>query len=354
MNPPLTENYCSTIDIAEASVCEVPVSKVTEWIENNNFQHSGYLLESKSFNSLATSQMITYICENDKKKGKGSCTPLPDYVEETSCQQYCRKTDDDLRSIQSLPSLSCVNHNCNVKPTQTSPLYPYYDRNAFTNSDHMSSNCGGSLPKHLREAGHQNGSDGSSSIDISPSLDSTSLSGINYQSKRPQDLQINTEKYMPYISDSNCLKMNSDSAPQISCVSKDDDDDSGLNTATTTMELSETQFGYCDILSDKVKCEVDTASKSCQSSTSNLFECDSEIDDIDDRVIELTLNLKSVFGDDNAPPSPVGSNTISSPEHYFDSDTFHNVRKVSTVCSSGLSSGYVELPLENVLVVRDS
>ena len=344
MNPPLTENYCSTIDIAEASVCEVPVSKVTKWIENNNFQHSGYSLASKSFNSLATSQMITYICENDKRKGNDSCTLLPDYIEETNCQQYRRKTDDDLKSIQSLPPLSCVNHNCNLKPTQTSPLYPFYNGNALTNIDHLPSDCGGSSPKYLREAGHQSGSDGGSSIDMSLSLDSTSLSGITYQSKRPQDLQINTEKYMPYVSDSNCLKTNSDFAPQISC--KDDDDDSGLNTATTAMELSETQFGYFDILSDKVKPEVDTASNSCQSSTSNLFVCDSEIDDTDHRVVtfsKLTLNLKSVL-DDNAPPSPVGSSTNPSPEHYFDMDTFHCVRKVS---SSGLSSGYVGLPLEN-------
>ena len=106
-------------------MCEVPIIKVTKWIENNNFQHFGDLLKSESSDSLATSQMIVYICENDKKKSKGPCTPLPDYIEETSCQQYCRRTDDDLSSIQSLP-LSCSDSDdCSVERTkicQPSPL----------------------------------------------------------------------------------------------------------------------------------------------------------------------------------------------------------------------------------------
>jgi len=288
MNPPLTENYYSTIDIAEASVCEVPVSKVTKWIDKNNFQNHGYLFASESFNSLATSQMIAYICENDKKKDTGPSTPLPDYIEETNCQQSCSKDDDDLSSIQSL-SLSCVNkHNC--KPP-TSPLYPYYDENALKHSatDHLPDST---LPGYLREAGDQSDSFDDSSTDISDSLEFISLSGGNYQSKRPHDLQINTEKYMPYVSDSYCLKMNSDSAPQNSCLLKDDGNDSGLNTATTTMELSETHFGYFDLLSDKGKPEVDTASKSWHSSMSDLYECDNEIEDTDHKVAtfgELTL-----------------------------------------------------------------
>ncbi|XP_065909622.1 uncharacterized protein [Dysidea avara] len=360
MNPPVTENCNSTIDIAEASVCEVPTIKVTKWIENNNFQHSGdLLLKSESFNSLATSQMIAYICENDKKKSKGSCTPLPDYIEETSCQQYCRRTDDDLSSIQSLP-LSCSG-KCNAKPTKTSQLYPYYDENTFTNSSHQKSSCDGSLPEYMREAGDQSDSGDDSNTNMSGSslsLDSISLPGSNYQSKRPQDLQINRENFMPYlsayVSDSNCLN-NSNSAPQkcLSYISKDDlddcGDDSGLNTATTTMEPSESHFGYFELPSNKVKSEVNTTSISCQSSTSDLFELDDEVDDADHEVATfggLTIHLKSVSDDDaqSSPASHAGSSTISLSEHYFDSD-IHNVKKVSTVNNAGLSSGYVELPL---------
>ena len=350
MNPPTTDLY-STIDIAETSVCEVPIIKVTKWIQNNNFQCSGDLLKSESSDSLATSQMIAYICENDKKKGKGPCTPLPDYIEETNSQQYCRKTNDDLNSIQSLP-LSCSDSDdCNVEPTKTSQLSPYYDENTSTNNCHQKSSCGGSLPEYMREAGDQSDSGDDCSTDMtgsSLSLESVSLCGSNYQSNRSQDLQINTEKYMPYMSDTNCLKMNSNSASQstsLSCLSiADCGDDSGLNTATTTMELSETHFGYFDLLSDKKKCEVDAASESCQSSTSDLFGLDDEIDDTDHKVATFgkLTDLKSV-SDDNAQSSPASTSSLS--EHYFDSD-IHNVRrKVSTVYSSGLSSGYVELPL---------
>ena len=66
---PLSNNYCSTINIADESVCEMPTSKVTKWINNNDFQHSASILQqSNSFNSLATSEMIAYIRKEGKNK----------------------------------------------------------------------------------------------------------------------------------------------------------------------------------------------------------------------------------------------------------------------------------------------
>ena len=75
---PLSNNYCSTINIADESVCEMPVNKVMKWIDNNDFQHSTNMLQqSNSFDSLATSEMIAYICKEgkngDRKWFSGHC-----------------------------------------------------------------------------------------------------------------------------------------------------------------------------------------------------------------------------------------------------------------------------------------
>ena len=348
MHPPITENYPSTLHIAEASVCEAPISKVTKWIENNDFQHSGDLLKAKSFDSLATSQMIAYICENDKKKINTPCAPLPDYIEQASCQQSSKA--DDLSSIQSLPLSSSDSDDGSVHQSTTSQLCPYYDESTVKKEGHQKDSCpyydestakkedhqkdsSSSLPEYIREAGDQNDSSDEFSSDMSNSslsLDCLSLPSANYQSKRPQDLQLTKEQYMPYVTDSNCLKMSCDPVPQatnLSCLSKNDLDDcgdnSGLNTATTTMELSDTHFGYYGLLSDEVNSEADVLSKSCQSSISNLLELDD--DDIDSAshniaIFDKHLTLQSVSDGDSQ----------SSPASHV-----------------GCSSGYVELPLEN-------
>ena len=354
MHPPITDNY-STMDITEASVCEVPILKVTKWIENNDSLHPGDLLNTKSFDSLATSQMIAYICENDKKKIKAPCAPLPDYIEQTSCQQSFSKVDD-LSSIQR----SCSDSDdVSVHQSTTSQLCPYYDESTVKKEVQQKDSFSSSLPGYMREVGDQTDNSDDSSTDMSNSslsLDCLSLPGGNYHCKRPQDLQLTKEQYMPYVTNSNCSKMSCDPVPQatnLSCLSKNDlddcGDDSGLNTATTTMELSESHFGYYGLPSDEFNSEADVLSKSCQSSTSDLFELDD--DDIDSAchniaIFDKHLTLKSVSDDDaqSSPASHVGCSSIS--EQYFDNEV-NNVRKASAVYSSGISSGYVELPLEN-------
>ena len=67
MKAPLSEDYSSTIHIADVSVCEAPVYKVTNWIDNNDFTPIGDVLRSESLHSITTSEMITYICEKGKR-----------------------------------------------------------------------------------------------------------------------------------------------------------------------------------------------------------------------------------------------------------------------------------------------
>ena len=90
---PLSDNYCSTINIADESVCEMPTSKVIKWINETDFQHSGNMLQqSNSFNSLATSEMIAYICKEGKNKGnKWLCSEInrleAEKLDNLSCSQ---------------------------------------------------------------------------------------------------------------------------------------------------------------------------------------------------------------------------------------------------------------------------
>ena len=96
---PLSDNYCSTINIADESVCEMPASKVKKWINNNDFQQSANMLQqSVSFHSLATTEMMVYICKEGKTghhKGlSGDCSvgikppeEKLDFVDNISCSQ---------------------------------------------------------------------------------------------------------------------------------------------------------------------------------------------------------------------------------------------------------------------------
>ena len=71
---PLSNNYCSTINIADESVCEIPVNKVMKWIDSNDFkQSSDALQQASSLHSIPSSEMMAYIC----KKGKNGKQKWP-------------------------------------------------------------------------------------------------------------------------------------------------------------------------------------------------------------------------------------------------------------------------------------
>ena len=81
MKPPLSSNYCSTINVADESVCEIPVNKVKRWIDDNDFKQNEDALRSESFQSLATSQMFAYIHKHDNNKQDSSM--LLGYIDDT-------------------------------------------------------------------------------------------------------------------------------------------------------------------------------------------------------------------------------------------------------------------------------
>ena len=103
MRSPLSNNYCSTINIADDSVCEMPVSKVMKWIDNNDFKQSTDVLQqTSSFHSLPTSEMIAYICKKGKN-GKQKWPVVDDstklkvenlgFLDNISCSQISTSSD---------------------------------------------------------------------------------------------------------------------------------------------------------------------------------------------------------------------------------------------------------------------
>ena len=126
---PLSDNYCSTINIADESVCEMPASKVIKWINNNDFQQSANVLQqSNSFHSLATTEMMAYICnegKNDKKWlcGEGnrlqaekldniSCSQLSTSSSSIPSHYLCEDNHKDRTSSFSGTACDCNSH-CN-------------------------------------------------------------------------------------------------------------------------------------------------------------------------------------------------------------------------------------------------
>jgi len=136
MKPPLSNNYCSTINIADESVCEIPVNKVKEWINSNNFEQSGDALRSDSFQSIATSQMFSYIRKDDRNNNKYDCsellsgyidgTPLDEHLQSV-CNDTCNGTNQACDSLLSL----CVDkaHLNPEEKNNSSGFYPYCDEN---------------------------------------------------------------------------------------------------------------------------------------------------------------------------------------------------------------------------------
>ena len=136
MKPPLSNNYCSTINIADESVCEMPVNKVKEWIDSSNFKHSGDALRSDSFHSIATSQMFAYICKDDGNNNKHDCSELlPGYIDGTQLDEHLQSVCNDTciganQANDSLLSL-CVMNKAHLKGINNNHgFYPYCDENA--------------------------------------------------------------------------------------------------------------------------------------------------------------------------------------------------------------------------------
>ena len=154
MKPPLSNNYCSTINIADESVCELPVNKVLKWIDNNNDFHLNG--KSNSFLSIATSQMFAYIHKDDKIAKDLSSETSADYIDElqlneqveSDCNNACEESTKGLFSYMDDTHL---NQKAHLSKISSCEFNPYYDENAvFNNLVHLN-HSHTSLPGYIKE-----------------------------------------------------------------------------------------------------------------------------------------------------------------------------------------------------------
>ena len=158
MKPPLSNHYCSTINIADESVCEMPVSKVTKWIDSNDFHLNG---KSSSFHSIATSQMFAYIRKDGKINKELSSESLADYIDDLQmdkqldsvCNNSCNEANRNDNSLLSLyVDESNLNQNAHLTRTSSCEINPYCDENtAFNNLSHLT-HSHNSLPDYIEES----------------------------------------------------------------------------------------------------------------------------------------------------------------------------------------------------------
>ena len=192
MKAPLSEDYGSTIHIADVSVCEAPVYKVTNWINNNEFTSGGDVLRSESLHSITTSEMITYICEKGKRNDihrnsntKSKQTAVDgDQMSESSSQvpshlfEGGHKTKKSIKPESDDGISSDISENSGVPSHYLCERIQFVAQNVSDDYDDCSSQLseGSEVPSHyLREAGHHQNRETSSFSVTTPSNDSISL-----------------------------------------------------------------------------------------------------------------------------------------------------------------------------------
>ena len=192
MKAPLSEDYGSTIHIADVSVCEAPVYKVTNWINNNEFTSGGDVLRSESLHSITTSEMITYICEKGKRNDihrnsntKSKQTAVDgDQMSESSSQvpshlfEGGHKTKKSIKPESDDGISSDISENSGVPSHYLCERIQFVAQNVSDDYDDCSSQLseGSEVPSHyLREAGHHQNRETSSVSVTTPSNDSISL-----------------------------------------------------------------------------------------------------------------------------------------------------------------------------------
>ena len=181
MKPPLSNNYCSTVNVADESVCEMPVNKVKRWIDNNDFKHNGDGLLSNSYNSLATSQMFAYICKDEKENNEELFSGLlAGYIDDVQMDKHVEysKTDNDINdSLLSLyvdeAHLKQMPHLNNANSCQ---LDSYCEENTVLNTLPHPNQSHTSLPSYIEEqSNHYHHKDVNTSQDSLSSISSNSL-----------------------------------------------------------------------------------------------------------------------------------------------------------------------------------
>ena len=165
MKPPLSNNYCSTINVADESVCEIPVNKVKRWIDDNDFKQNEDALRSESFQSLATSQMFAYIHKHDKTNGKQlSMELLDDYIDDIQMENHlesvCSNINDEVYEtsnclVSSYIDEAHLNQKSYLTSTNSCQCNSYCEEStAFNNLSHPNP-CHNSLPDYIEESSCQ-------------------------------------------------------------------------------------------------------------------------------------------------------------------------------------------------------
>ena len=175
MKPPLSNNYCSTINVADESVCEIPVNKVKRWIDNNDFKQNEDVLRSESFHSLATSQMFAYIHKHDKNKQVSSA--LLGYIDNTQIDKQSESSIEMNAISNSLSALysdeAHLNQTLQLTSNKSCQLNPYCEEHTIFNISH-SNQIHASLSDYIEESDYHHSRDHKESLQrssLSISLD---------------------------------------------------------------------------------------------------------------------------------------------------------------------------------------
>ena len=194
MKPPLSNNYCSTVNIADESVCEMPVNKVKRWINSSDFKHNMDGLLSESFHSLSTSQIFAYISKEEKNNKQLSSEFLADYVDDIQMDKQLKSNNTKNKSITSVLSLYVDETHLNQKAhlttsTNSCQLNPYWKENAVFNnlSPNHSHN---SLPDYIEEGNNHYSKDEKMLQKSSSSVSFDSLILLQHHAVIPHKLYI--------------------------------------------------------------------------------------------------------------------------------------------------------------------
>ena len=208
MKPPLSNNYCSTINVADESVCEIPVNKVKNWIDSNDFKQNEDVLRSESFHSLTTSQMFAYIHKHDKNKQVSSASL--GYIDDTQMDKQSEFSITDKEKNATSISLSSpyigeahLNQKLQLTSSNSCQLNPYCEENVVFNIPQIHS----SLPDYIQESEYHYSRD---EENLQRSLSSISLGSLAsplHHTRIPDKLNISKDAHTgslpvlaPYVS----------------------------------------------------------------------------------------------------------------------------------------------------------
>ena len=283
MKPPLSNNYCSTMNIADESVCEVPTSKVTRWINNNDFQQCEDIPRSNSFHSLSTSQMFAYIHKDDNKE----LSPVlsPDYIDDVKMNiehlksvynATCNEVDN---CSMSSPYFDEAHLNQKTDSTNNHQLNPYCDEDTVFNDCLHLNHDHSSLPDYMEERNSHCTSDEQLQNSLSAGL--SSLTSSQFHAELPDNLYISEDGFAnslpPLVSNplfaegSDVISLKHSQKQLIRTYQYGDSElskwnsDSGLNTSSAGALESPRYYESSSKISKKINSKTTMHNSTCDS-----------------------------------------------------------------------------------------